>query len=114
MLTERYRSFPPQGGIQIEQLPWYGALFILYGSGTLPVLDSESIPVSHIVKAMKLRFDSELSKMRENPVKEHAILLVGYKDAIVDLAYDLLPSKEFLEMGGYLNRFDAEIDKIRE
>ena len=77
-------------------------------------MESERIPISNIVKAMKLRFDSELSKMREKSGKEHAILLVGYKDAIVDLAYDLLPSSEFLEMGKYLNKFDAEIDQIRE
>jgi len=76
-------------------------------------MDRESIPVPNVVKAMKSRFDAEFSKMREKPSKEYAILLVGYKDAIIDLAYDLLPSEEFLELGRHLEKYDVEIDRVR-
>jgi len=41
-------------------------------------------------------------------------LLVGNKDAIIDLAYDLLPSEEFLELGRHLEKYDVEIDRVRE
>ena len=51
--------------------------------------------------------------MQEKPGKEYAILLVGYKDAIIDLAYDLLPSEEFLELGRHLGKYDDEIDRAR-
>ena len=76
-------------------------------------MDSETIPVPDVVKAMKDRFDAEYSKMQEKPGKEYAILLVGYKDAIIDLAYDLLPSEEFLELGRHLGKYDDEIDRAR-
>ena len=52
--------------------------------------------------------------MQEKPGYEYAILLVGYKDAIIDLAYDLLPSEEFLEIGRYLGKYDDEIDRARD
>jgi len=80
---------------------------------TPPDMDGETILVPDVVKAMKGRFDAEYSKMQEKPGKEYAILLVGYKDAIIDLAYDLLPSEEFLELGRHLGKYDDEIDRAR-
>ena len=77
-------------------------------------MDRETIPVPDVVKAMKDRFDAEFSKMQEKPGKEYAILLVGYKDAIIDLACDLLPSEEFLELGRHLGKYDYELDRARE
>ena len=79
-----------------------------------PDMESETIPVPDVVKAMKARFESEFSKIQEKPSREYAILLVGYKDAIIDLAYDLLPSEEFLELGRYLGKYDDEIDGVRK
>jgi hypothetical protein len=78
-----------------------------------PDMDSETIPVPDFVKAVKARFDAEFSKIQEKPGKEYAILLVGYKDALIDLAYDLLPSEEFLELGRHLGKHDVEIDRAR-
>ena len=77
-------------------------------------MESETIPVPDVVKTMKARFESEFSKIQEKPSREYAILLVGYKDAIIDLAYDLLPSEEFLELGRYLGKYDDEIDGMRK
>jgi len=77
-------------------------------------MDSETITVPDVVRAMKDRFDAEFSKMKEKPGKEYAILLVGYKDALIDLAYDLLPSEEFLELGRHLGKYDDELDCAHE